>query len=400
MQIDLARALPSYEPLDILLLFDATGSMGNVIDEVKKRSLEIMRSIRELYVNSAFGVAAIYDYKPQKQPWRLYQPLSLDISQVSESLQKVELSGGGDWPEAYVRGLYESRFLNWRKDARKYIILFGDAPAHDPEFYGVNYGIDPGRDGLEGTGDDLFLRPVIQQLKRDSLVVISVYDKGGWFKGKPETKNALKGFKFMAEQTGGICIPVRSSSDVPEAIKAGIREAFRPPPAIFVPKKYKAWVTTDGVRRIGASARRFKSPITLLPPDDTPNGVYQFPVLAMHGGKVGSGEIGHTWVIIRIGLANYNWRRLLLWLYPLLLLLLLLLVILRRRLAGESIIRYVLNYPYLRLVWRIFLRIVILLAVFYLILKFVPGPIKSLPSTVNLGPLVPLSKNKVTTAFD
>lgn len=394
MQIDLARALPSYEPLDILLLFDATGSMGNVIDEVKKRSQEIMRSIRDLYVNSAFGVAAIYDYKPQKQPWRLYQSLSLDVNQVSESLQKVELSGGGDWPEAYVRGLYESRFLNWRKDARKYIILFGDAPAHDPEFYGVDYGVDPGRDGIEGTSDDLFLRPVIQQLKQDSITVISVYDKGGWFKGKPETKNALKGFKFMAQETGGICIPVRSSSDVPEAIKAGIREAYRPPPAIFVPAEYKEWVITDGVTRKGASGRRFKSPITLRPPDGTTDGIYQFPILAMHGGELAGGEIGRTSVMIRIGLANYDWRWLFLWLYLLLLFLLILWKILKRRVAGETAVRFFRNFPYLRLGWRI-LRVVILVVILYLILRHVPGSIPSTPSDASFGPLVPVSESKV-----
>lgn len=388
VQVDLANAPPSLEPLDVVLLFDATGSMGNIIDTVRENALDIMHGIRGVYENSNFGVVALYDYRPQFQPWRLYQDITADTGAVAAGLRSIVLDGGGDWPEAYSRGLYETRFLAWRKDARKYIILFGDAPAHDPTFYGKDYGIDPGRDGIPGTADDLHLKDVVAQIAGEKIAVIAVYDKGGWFSPKPEMEDAIKGFTYMASETGGMSIPVRSASDIPEAIKAGVREGYRHPPGLYVPTEYQQWVTASDPKKRDDTNRRYDFAVTLSLPDNTPEGVYRFPLVAMHGGTASGGEIGRTWVTIRVGLTNYEWR------WPVLLVYLLLLplmsfVLIRLRGRGKPV-RYMRNSQRWSIGWRVLL-LAVLISLPYVIWTRFPGPPASATAATAYGPAVPVA---------
>lgn len=376
LKADLANALPSQEPLDILLLFDATGSMGNVIDEARESATDIFQSVRMLYENSAFGVASFADYVPQGLPWQLHQDLTMDTGAVSNALRRIMLNGGGDLPEAYIRALHESRFLKWRRDARKYIVLFGDAPAHDPTFYGTNFGIDPGRDGISGTKDDLFLRPVVGQLTADGIAVIAVYDSGGWFSKKDLMEEAIKGFQFMAIETKGLSIPLRSAGSVADAIKVGVRDSYRPSPGIVVPAEYRTWVEAGEVRRIGNSYRQFEFDVGLSPPAGVTDGIYRFPLIAVQGGKASGGEIGHTWVTIRIGLVNYSWR------WPLMLasLFLALLLLLARLIWGRKhgAIRYERNGQFWAALWRL-AAVALVFAGLYAIWKYAPGAISDPP---------------------
>lgn len=319
MVVDLAKAAPSQEPLDILLLFDGTSSMLNIIETVRDNSVTIMREVRQVYANSAFGVAALYDYHMVRAPWQLYQDLTTSEETVTAALRRVETDSRGnrDWPEAYCRGLFESRFVAWRPGARRYVVLFGDAPAHDPTFYGKDYGIDPGRDGIAGTADDLFLRDVVTQLAADGITVMTVYDRGPWYDRKPDMDDAIKGFEYMAAETGGFSVPVSSADKVPRAIKAGVSAIKRTPPGVFVPVAYREWATVLGPLARDESGRKYQFPVDLHPPHGTPDGIYRFPLVAMHAGRIEGGEVGRTMVTVRIGLGNLDWRWSAFLLYPL-----------------------------------------------------------------------------------
>ena len=99
-------------------------------------------TIRAGNPNSAFGVASFADYQ-ERMPWRLDRDITEDIDSVATAITRLRLYDGKDFAEAYSRALYEARFVGWRPGARRIIILFGDAPAHDPNFYGQSTGIDP-----------------------------------------------------------------------------------------------------------------------------------------------------------------------------------------------------------------------------------------------------------------
>lgn len=308
LRVDVANPPPSTEPLDILLLFDATMSMRDVIETVRARAGEIMQALARISTNCAFGVASFGDYPPYGHPWSLHQDLTLDHALATRALQAISLENGGDIPEAYSRALYESQFLSWRPAARRFIVLFGDAPAHDGEFYGKpEFGIDPGRDGVPGTADDLRLRDVVEQVAAKGIKIIAVHDSPGWFSSKPYIAEAIRGFEFMATETGGLAVPIRSADQVPHAIQAGVREAYRPIPRIAVPGDYESWVGVS--RRAGSRSadRLFGFGVTLQLPEGTPAGIYRFPLRAVFDSP-GGGEIGGSWVTIRTGLWNYPWR--------------------------------------------------------------------------------------------
>lgn len=374
--VNLKDAPPTKEPVDVLLLLDKTGSMGNVIDKIKSSSNEIMLDVRSVYANSNFGVATLADYLPQREPWKLYQDLTNDVAKVSEALSSITLFGGGDLAEAYLRALYEARFLSWRPDARKYIILFGDAPAHDPSFYGKSFGTDPGRDNKVGTSDDLFMKDIVNQLATDKIKIITIFDAGSWYNRKKGNEFAIKGFEYMAKETRGLSIPVGSADDAPAAIIAGIQETYRSKPALAVPKEFYTWFESSPARRMDDSNRRFAFDTVLKLPPGVKDGVYQIPIRIYHSNDIKAGEIGYTWVTIRVGIFNLNWRWLL---FGILFLFLLLFMVLKRRSSSS---RGSVRLAYNRQGWRMLgniLGVAVLALIIYAIWHYAPGQLTEPP---------------------
>ena len=85
IRVRLAQDPPSLERIDILLLFDITQSMREVIDEVRGNAGTIMRAIRARNPNSAFGVASFADYQ-ERMPWRLDRDITEDMDSVSVAI--------------------------------------------------------------------------------------------------------------------------------------------------------------------------------------------------------------------------------------------------------------------------------------------------------------------------
>jgi hypothetical protein len=344
-------------------------SMANVIDAVRERAGDILVAIRRISTDSRFAVATLADYPPNGTPWRLYQPFTHQAEAIASALDRIQLEDGGDLPEAYCRGLYEAQFLDWRPEARRFLILFGDAPAHDPEFYGRNLGVDPGRDGVVGTPDDLFLRPVVEQLAIRQISILAIYDTSRGLSNKAMLDEAIVGFEYMANRTGGLTKPIRAASEVAGAIRAGVRDAFRLSPAVRVPPEYRDWVGASNAARQGASYEQFLIPVALRPPQDVPDGIYRFPLQVVYAGEPAGAEIGRTMVIIRIGFRNWDWRWPALAAYAALSLALLMARVLR---GPQEAARYLWNGQVWGLLWRIVLPILLLCGA-YGIWRWAPG---------------------------
>jgi hypothetical protein len=90
----------------------------------------------------------------------------------------------------------------------------------------------------------------------------------------------------------------------------------------------------------------------------------------MHGGKTGGGEIGRTWVTVRVGRIGFNWRLLILWI-PLLVLLL---WALRRRLRGNEAVRYVYNGLWAKLLLNVVIILVAAVVIPFALWRFIPEP--------------------------
>lgn len=175
--------LKNDRPTDIIIAFDATGSM---VDE-KAWLFDNFESFVDnisLYVDDphfAFISFRDYPFKPYGNPsygdwpYRIEQNLTDSITDLKSAINSIVITGGEDWPESYGRVMYESYAdtnISYRSNARRILIIIGDAIPHDNNIYeGVpelttvrNTAVDPGRDGVVNTADDLDLQIVLSGL--------------------------------------------------------------------------------------------------------------------------------------------------------------------------------------------------------------------------------------------
>lgn len=179
---------------DVMFVFDTTGSMGGAIDEAQAEIQEAMAQIGASLPDVQFGLSEVSDYNDVVNPgefeygigdgfvpWTLHVPITSNRSAIEAALLSLEAHGGGDNPEAYGRGLYESDAnpaVGWRPGARGVIVLVADDVPHDNELNeGIlsslwyespfNTGIDPGADNTVGTADDIDWQGLLQKLVND-----------------------------------------------------------------------------------------------------------------------------------------------------------------------------------------------------------------------------------------
>lgn len=308
LQVSLTNLPPSYVPLDIVFLLDATGSMRNIIDTMRQNAVSIVQDMRQANPNTAFGVASFGDYGSTDPVWTLDQDITQDTARVVTALGRIRMVDGGDLPEAYSRALYEMLFLSWRLGARRYVVLFGDAPAHDPDFYGRNFGIDPGRDGIPGTADDLRFHDVVGQLAANKVTVIGIYDRGPWYSRKNLETETRVGFEYVAKETGGLAVPISAADEVPNAIRQGFTEVRPPVPVVKVGEQYASWVAISSPEATDVKGLHYQLDISVAPPNGTMTGIYDIPLRVVVGESADAGEIGRSSVRVRIGWLYYAWR--------------------------------------------------------------------------------------------
>jgi 3D (Asp-Asp-Asp) domain-containing protein len=227
-------------PLDIVFAIDRTGSMSNEISVVKSKAVEIINAIQSKIPDTYFGLVSFMDYPDHftypgysaqygdtsygDVPYEVDVPLTSNISSVITATNGLTLGDGADGPQDYTRVLYESMFLNWRPSAKKVLIMFGDAPTHDLNFAGYNFGGDPGRDEVAQTSDDLDFETVVNQVKEKGIMVFAV-DSGG----TPQSEATFKGMSIgytSAGGTSGRYFLLENANLIPQAV-AGMIEGFQ-----------------------------------------------------------------------------------------------------------------------------------------------------------------------------
>ena len=230
-------------PVDVIFAIDLTGSMFNEIDVVKSNASDIMNDLRTLIPDSQFGLVTFTDYPKYYEeycnytatygypelpdwPYRLDQTLTTNVSKVNETIAELILGNGGDGPQDYTRVLWEcgvndTSNIGWRADATKIVIMFGDAPTHDCDFFApTSYGGDPGPDEIANTADDLDFETVVAQIAGNDLIVLSVDSSN------PPGGDAETSFKYMAYETGGQYYPLSDADEIPDAVLKLVTNIF------------------------------------------------------------------------------------------------------------------------------------------------------------------------------
>ena len=151
--------------LDVALVVDSTGSMQNVIDELKHRLEDLTETMQRLVPTARIGAVAFRDRDDDKVATAPRQSedflvrwsdLTFNGKKVKTFLDGIVAEGGGDWEEAVKDGVDTAvRQLKWRPDAKKVIILVGSSPPHEKDVAALNRLVDSwhGQGGVLSTID-------------------------------------------------------------------------------------------------------------------------------------------------------------------------------------------------------------------------------------------------------
>ncbi len=138
------HTLTTSKIVDVLFLFDSTGSMGDDIANAKANATTLLNNIATKFRNYRVAVADYKDFPqnpygdPSDYTYNPRAAFTNDPAVAQAAINGLSASGGNDWPESVYTALKRSiageGIGAWRDNpARRVIILIGDAPGHDPE---------------------------------------------------------------------------------------------------------------------------------------------------------------------------------------------------------------------------------------------------------------------------
>ena len=117
--------------LDLVLVLDTTGSMGDELAFLKSEFKAIAKTIADRFpnVNQRYGLV-VYRDRGDEYVTRNFD-LTGSLDDFRRNLGAQSAGGGGDYPEAMELGLEEAAKLQWRTaDTARVVFLVADAPPH------------------------------------------------------------------------------------------------------------------------------------------------------------------------------------------------------------------------------------------------------------------------------
>ena len=125
--------------LDVVFLFDTTGSMGPLLANAKVNANDIMNGI-DGFGDVRYGVADYRDFLVAGKSWGSSGDYPFDLkadlgakAAATTAINSLVASGGNDIPESNLYALQQTaEQVSWRAGSNRIVIWFGDAPGHDP----------------------------------------------------------------------------------------------------------------------------------------------------------------------------------------------------------------------------------------------------------------------------
>jgi hypothetical protein len=117
--------------MDIEFLLDATGSMGDEIEQLKANMVSVAEQVDKMSPRPDVRFA-ITSYRDRGDEYVTRTvDFTGDLAAFTESLRAVVADGGGDTPESLNAGLHDAIAKpTWRDDAIKLVFLVADAAPH------------------------------------------------------------------------------------------------------------------------------------------------------------------------------------------------------------------------------------------------------------------------------
>lgn len=118
--------------LDLMLVFDTTGSMGDELTYIQREFDDILKTVKKNNGNMPMRVSVNF-YRDKGDAY-IVKPYAFteDFSAALKALSEQNADGGGDYPEAVHTALENAvNEHEWRADSVKLLFLVLDAPPHE-----------------------------------------------------------------------------------------------------------------------------------------------------------------------------------------------------------------------------------------------------------------------------
>lgn len=120
--------------LDLMLVVDTTGSMGDEIDYLQSELRSIIGSITAKHRDLDIRIGFVFYRDLGDDYITRTVAFDRDLGRVQGALAQQQANGGGDYPEAMDQAMIRAVGQAWRPDAVKSLLLVADAPPHDELF--------------------------------------------------------------------------------------------------------------------------------------------------------------------------------------------------------------------------------------------------------------------------
>ncbi|MCP3922532.1 MAG: VWA domain-containing protein [Desulfobacterales bacterium] len=162
------KAPDAVEPIDIVFVFDTTGSMSKEIKSVRDNIIEFANVLKKTNMDYRLGLITFGD-KVRK----VYEPMA-DVNKFKEIISRLKARGGNDKPENALDAMFQMTKFKFREKAKVVAVLITDAPYH------MNNHITK-----------LHTLTVLKPVKEKGIVVYTLAPR-------------LEQYKWIAAETGGV----------------------------------------------------------------------------------------------------------------------------------------------------------------------------------------------------
>jgi hypothetical protein len=189
--------------LQLLQMFDITGSMFGYFDLVREKFNEIVSEVKTKVPDLESAIMAYRNHGDEKTFDEIYYSCGFasEISPVADFLRQIRKGGGGaDALTCLEDCLHEANTLTWSQVSAKAIILVGDMPPH-----GVV-------DSIGKCPREIDYRHEVEKLASKGVVVYSV------FCGDKENSKVYDFYRWIAKKTKGLCLDINEIGLLKEII--------------------------------------------------------------------------------------------------------------------------------------------------------------------------------------
>lgn len=110
--------------LDLVFVFDDTGSMADQIDAAKRRVTNLTTAIEKRGIEARYGLVTFKDSTD------VDTRLTDDAAELKQNVERLEAQGGGDAPECNFDAIETALSFDFRSDANQVFVDITDAPSH------------------------------------------------------------------------------------------------------------------------------------------------------------------------------------------------------------------------------------------------------------------------------